>query len=301
MRLDYHLLDVFSDRQFGGNQLAVFPYPPIDLPQQTMQQIAREMNLSEVTFLFPPADPANDYRLRIFTPLAELPMAGHPTVGSAYALAYLGLLDDLRGERRIVFEQGVGPIAVTVEATAGGKPTEVWMKQPIPRFQDVFTDRFGIAQMLSIPEAELLEEAPMQVVSSGLPFLYVPVRSLAAIEKVRLQYDKWRSLLAASNAQNVFVTTTETACESSMAHSRMFAPALGVSEDAATGSASGPLGAYLLKYGLVSTDDMTVEQGYEMGRPSIIRIRIERRGADNKGVAIGGKCVYVGFGTLLID
>ena len=86
-----------------------------------------------------------------------------------------------------------------------------------------------------------------------------------------------------------------------MAHSRMFAPALGVSEDAATGSASGPLGAYLLKYGLVSTDDMTVEQGYEMGRPSIIRIRIERRGADNKGVAIGGKCVYVGFGTLLID
>ncbi len=301
MRLDYHLLDVFTDRQFGGNQLAVFPDPPIDLPQQTMQEIAREMNLSEVTFLFPPADPVNDFRLRIFTPAAELLMAGHPTVGTAFMLARLGRLGELQRRKKIVFEEGVGPISVTIHADEHGQLSEVWMRQPRPEFLDIYEDRRAIAEMLSISADDLLHEAPLQVVSSGLPFLYVPVRSLAAIEKVRLQYDKWRNLLAASNAEHVFVTTTETVCESSMAHSRMFAPALGVSEDPATGSASGPLGAYLLKYGLVSDEMMIVEQGYEMGRPSFIRIRVKRSGADITGVAIGGKCAYIGFGTLLID
>ena len=301
MPLNYHLLDVFTDRQFGGNQLAVFPDPPKDLPRCTMQQIAQEMNLSEVTFLFPPADRANDYRLRIFTPAAELPMAGHPTVGAAYALAHIGRLGSLEGARTIVFEEGVGPISVSIEANEDGAPEEVWMRQPIPQFHDMFHDRRGIAEMLSLSEDDLVESAPLQVLSSGLPFLYVPVRSLEAIKRVQLKHDKWQNLLAGSNAENLFITTMETVCGSSTAHSRMFAPALGISEDPATGSASGPLGVYLLKYGLAEADEMISEQGFEMGRRSMIGIRIERSGPDISGVAIGGQCAYMGYGTLLIN
>ena len=116
MRLNYHLIDVFTDRQFGGNQLAVFPDPPPELPATTMQNIAKELNLSETTFVFPPPDAAADFRLRIFTPAAELPMAGHPTVGSAYLLARLGALGRIADAQTIVFQEGVGPIAVTVRA-----------------------------------------------------------------------------------------------------------------------------------------------------------------------------------------
>ncbi len=301
MRLDYHLLDVFTDRQFGGNQLAVFPNPPLDLSTRLMQQIAQELNLSESTFVFPPEDSANDYRLRIFTPAAELPMAGHPTVGSAFILARLGRLDGLKGAGAIVFEEGVGPITVAIEADEDGAPRDVWMRQPIPQFLDTCPDRAAIADLLSLSEDDLIPGVPIQILSSGLPFLYVPVRSLEAVGKARLKSDRWRSLLAGSEAQNIFITTPETVLDKATAHSRMFAPALGVSEDPATGSASGPLGAYLLKYGLAEADDMISEQGFEMGRPSIIRIRVERARAEIDGVAVGGRCAYMGYGTLLID
>ncbi len=300
MRLDYHLLDVFSERQFGGNQLAVFSEPPLDLPGTTMQQIARELNLSESVFLFPPEDRARDYRLRIFTPAAELPMAGHPTVGAAYMLAWLGKVESAHGVGKLVFEEGVGPIAVTIEFHADGRPHLVWMRQPLPQFLDIFHERGEIADMLSLTESDLIEGAPMQVVSSGLPFLYVPVNSLAAVKRVELKLDPWRRLLAGSAAENVFVTTTETVHANAAAHSRMFAPALGISEDPATGSASGPLGAYLLRYGLAQANCMVCEQGFEMGRPSIIQVRIARRGADIARVEIGGQCVAMGYGRLLI-
>ena len=275
MRLDYHLLDVFTDRQFGGNQLAVFPQPPPNLAPTLMQQIARELNLSETVFVLPPADPVNDFRLRIFTPLAELPMAGHPTVGAAYALAHLGRLGPLEAQTRLVFEEGVGPIGVTVHVDPRGKPSEVWMRQPIPQFGAIYRDRRAIAEMLSLDESDLRGDAPIQVLSSGLPFLYVPVATLAAMARIQLRQDRWTALLAGSNAQNVFATTTETVEAISSAHSRMFAPALGVDEDPATGSASGPLAAYLLRYGLADSGEMIGEQGFEMGRPSFIRMRVE--------------------------
>ena len=121
MRLDYHLLDVFTEQQFGGNQLAVFPEPPPDLPVELMQQIAKELNLSETVFVFPPDAPSNHFRLRIFTPAAELPIAGHPTVGAAWALAHLGRIGELRERTSIVFEKGVGPIPVTIENRPAGR------------------------------------------------------------------------------------------------------------------------------------------------------------------------------------
>ena len=301
MRLNYHLLDVFSDRQFGGNPLAVFPDPPRDLPATLMQHIAKELNLSETTFVFPPADPAADFRLRIFTPAAELPMAGHPTVGTACLLARLGLLGSIADAKTIVFQEGVGPIAVTIRADERGEPRDVWMQQPIPQFLEVYEERLSIAAILSLTAADLQDGAPVQVLSSGLPFLYVALNSLEAVRNVRLRLDKWSEHLAGTPAQNVFVTTTETVCEDSTVHSRMFAPALGISEDPATGSASGPLGAYLLQYGLARHGDMVSEQGFEMGRPSFIHIKARRNGDEFTEVAIGGRCAYIGCGALVID
>lgn len=301
MRLDYHLLDVFTDRQFGGNPLAVFPQPPPDLSPSLMQRIAQELNLSETVFVLPPADPAHNFRLRIFTPAAELPMAGHPTVGAAYALAHLGRLGQLQAQTKLVFELGVGPISVTIHADKQGKPVDVWMRQPIPQFGDIFHNRRAIAEMLSLGESDLRNDAPLQVLSSGLPFLYVPVATLEAMARIQLRQDRWGALLAGSDAQNIFMTTTETVEAASSAHCRMFAPALGLAEDPATGSASGPLAAYLLKYGLADSSDMVSEQGFEMGRPSFIHMCVERSGGEISGVAIGGNSVMMGCGTLSLE
>ena len=301
MRLNYHLLDVFTNRQFGGNQLAVFPDLPPDLPATLMQQIAKELKLSETTFVFPPADPAADFRLRIFTPAAELPMAGHPTIGTAYLLARLGALGRIADAKTIVFQEGIGPIAVTIRAGESGEPRDVWMKQPIPQFLEIYEDRAGIAAILSLKVSDLQAGAPIQVLSSGLPFLFVVLNSLEAIRKIRFRLDKWTERLAGTPAANVFVTTTDTVREDSTVHSRMFAPALGISEDPATGSASGPLGAYLLRYGLAQGSDMVSEQGFEMGRPCFIHIEVRRHGDEFTHVAIGGRCAYIGCGTLVID
>ena len=298
MRLNYHLLDVFTDRQFGGNQLAVFTDPPSDLPAATMQQIAKELNLSEITFVLQPADPANDYRLRIFTPAAEMPMAGHPTVGSAYALARLG---ELKGKTSIKFEEGVGPITVDIHVDEQGQPTDIWMQQPLPQFLEIYGDRRAIAEMLSLNVNDLRPDIPLQILSSAVPFLYVTLTSLAAMAKIDFRIDLWRNTLAGSRGENVFVTTTETVLESSTVHSRMFAPALGIAEDPATGAASGPLGAYLHRYRLTESCQMVSEQGFAMGRPSLIHIDLEHRGDSITKVAIGGQCAYMGYGTLLLD
>lgn len=300
MNLDYHLLDVFTKQPFGGNQLAVFANPPLDLPASVMQLIAKEMNLSEVTFVFPAADSQNDFRARIFTPAQELPMAGHPTIGTAYLLARLGMIDELSTARILRIEEGIGPIQVTVECDEDGNPGSARMRQPIPRFLDIYEDRGAIAQMLSLGREDIQPSAPAQVLDNGLPFLFVPLRSLDAMRRVRLRLDLWQGLLGGKPGENVFVTTTQTEYPGSTAHSRMFAPALGLAEDPATGSASGALGVYLQNYGLVDSREIVSEQGIEMGRPSFINIKVERQGDSFTAVTVGGACVYMGRGTLFL-
>ena len=300
MNLDYHLLDVFTNRPFGGNQLAVFTDPPGDLRTSTMQEIAKEMNLSEVTFVFPPADNRNDFRVRIFTPATELAMAGHPTVGTAFLLAQIGVLGEIRPSSTITFEEGIGPIQVTVNSDENGAPTQILMRQPIPQFLDIYDDREAIARMLSLAPDDLHPSAPVQILSSGLPFLYVVVKSLDAMRRLNLRIDHWQALLKGTPGEQVFVTTTETEYPGSTVHSRMFAPALGIAEDPATGSASGPLGVYLLKYGLVSNKNIVSEQGIELSRPSFINIFVERQSDVFTDVVIGGACVYMGHGTLIV-
>ena len=297
MNLRYHLLDVFTHEPFGGNQLAVFADAPADLPTRLMQRIARELNLSETTFVSPPADPKHDCRVRIFTPAAELPMAGHPTVGTAWLLRRLGRAGQ---KRRLVLEEGIGPVETLLDDNKGA-PGPVWMRQMPPQFMEIMDDRRAIADMLSLDVADLHPAAPVQALSSGLPFLFVALNTLDAIKRASLRSDVWSRLLADADAKQVFLTTLETQYAGSTVHSRMFAPALGIGEDPATGSASGPLAAWLLRYGLIDGDEMISEQGIEMGRPSFVRVRVEREAGEMRGLLVGGDCVYMGHGMLNIS
>ena len=300
-RLHYHRVDVFTDRAFGGNQLAVFTNGR-GLETGTMQAIAKEFNLSETTFVLPPDDPAHDWRVRIFTPGRELPMAGHPTVGTSFVLARERLIRPDAEETTIVLEEGVGPVPVRIEFR-DGEPSFAEMSQPLPTFGPRLTDARAVAAMLSLNPHDFDESLPLEVVSCGVPFLYVPLRSLDAARRARPRADLFENALGGVVPPEVFLFTREVEHPGSTVHSRMFAPGLGVTEDPATGGASGPLGCYLVRHGLVACDTsarIVSEQGIEMGRPSFIKIRIERDGDRITAVKVGGQCHFMGEGFIEI-
>ena len=272
-----------------------------------MQTIAKELNLSETTYVLPPDDAANNYRVRIFTPGKELPMAGHPTVGTTYVLAREQMIAHGQSgtQTEIKLEEGVGTIPVRIE-WRDGAARFIEMRQPRPTFGARVEDVQAVAEMLSIEPAEITEtNLPLEVVSCGVPFFYVPVRSLRAVQNIRFRVDVWESKLKAVVPPEVFVFTREVEFAGSTVHSRMFAPGMGIWEDPATGGASGPLGCYLLRHGVVAPSggelDVTSEQGVEMGRPSFIRIRIAHEGERITRVRVGGRCRYVGGGHLELD
>jgi len=295
-RYHFTLVDVFTDEPFAGNQLAVFTEPG-GLSASQMQKIAKEFNFSEVTFVFPPEKKGTDYRVRIFTPHTELPMAGHPTIGTAFVVSSQG------GKPRSLlrFEEGVGTIPVSVDFERG-KPSWVGMSQPLPEFGPTFEERGEIAKMLSLTEDAISSNLPIEAVSCGLPFLFVPLKNLRSAQGIKFRADTWERLLKGKPFDNVFVFTRETQDKDSFVHSRMFAPGVGIQEDPATGSASGPLGCYLVKNGVLNpspTAEFVSEQGMEMGRPSKIRVSIEtsQRGKITK-VVVSGRCRRVGEGTI---
>ena len=299
----YFLVDVFTNQPFGGNQLAVFP-DARGLTPEMMQALAKELNLSESTFVLPAQDAAYDYWVRIFTPAVELPMAGHPTVGTAFVLAREHLLQLTEPETTITFEEGVGVVPVTLQAR-DGQLHLIQMHQPLPTFGPVFADREAIAQMLSLDPAALNATLPLEVVSCGVPFLFVPVKDLEAMRAIRFRLDVWERTLRDFAAPHVFVFTQEVMLPGSTVHSRMFAPAMGIAEDPATGAASGPLGCYLLRHGLVQpgnqgTSQMLSEQGFELGRPSLVQVKIEQDGQHITGVSIGGQCYFMGEGWIAL-
>ncbi len=296
--LSYFLVDVFTDHAFGGNQLAVFP-DGRGLSTQIMQALAKELNLSETTFVLPPADPTHDYAVRIFTQTTELPMAGHPTIGTTFVLAHQNLIS-LKGDvTSITLEEKVGPIPVTI-FSQGDQIKTIQMQQPLPQFGPEFTDRESIAQMLSLESTDLDFSLPIQVVSCGVPFLYVPVKSLKAAQKIRFRQDVWEQALHDFASRSIFVFTHETVHPTSTVHSRMFAPDMGIGEDPATGGASGPLGAYLCRYRVLQDSGplkIISEQGLEMGRPSFIEITIEHQNTQITRVLVGGQSYFMGSGT----
>lgn len=289
----YHRVDVFTDQLFGGNQLAVFP-DAAGIDPAWMQRIAREFNLSETTFVLPPRDSSHDVQVRIFTPASELPAAGHPTVGTAFVLAKLGRAP-LNGTVR--FLEGVGVIPVDIDQQPDGRIMAT-MTQPTPVFGDILHQRDQIAAMLSLSPDDLIDGLPVQAVSVGVPFTFVPVRSLEAMGRLRLRQDVWEKTLKDTAYPKIFMFTTETVSPNVHVHSRMFAPSLGIAEDAATGIASGPLGAYLVRYGVAQPGIILSEQGVEMGRPSLVTIGIEMQGDQFSKVTVGGYSVSVGTGQI---
>ena len=294
----YLHLDVFTDSPFAGNQLAVFPDPP-ELSTEQMQLVAKEMNFSESTFIYPAAS-GGDARMRIFTPGEELPIAGHPTVGSTFALAFERVIAP--GRDRFVFELGVGPTPVSLEWT-DGQLSFVWMTQPNPLFGGTIEDRPGLGAAIGVDAADLVDGLPAQWVSCGVPYLLIPLKSREAVDAVSLDR---RGLVRCYEAADldeapVYVFTTDGCRDGETAYSRMLAPGFGIAEDPATGSAAGPLGSYLVQHRVVSGAEsgaMVSLQGVAMGRPSRIHIAIDGEPDTISGVRVGGRAVLVGRGEL---
>src|SRR5687767_4507918 len=208
-RLHYHRVDVFTDRAFGGNPLAVCTNGR-GLTTETMQAIAKEFNLSETTFVLPPDDPRHDWRVRIFTPSAELPMAGHPTVGTSFVLAREHMIPRDGRETNIVLEEGVGPVPVRVEFR-DGEPSFAEMSQPLPTLGPRLEERQAVAAMLSLEESDIEPDLPVEVVSCGVPFLFVPLRSLDAARRARPRAELLERVAEAHGVPpQVFVFTRET-------------------------------------------------------------------------------------------
>jgi trans-2,3-dihydro-3-hydroxyanthranilate isomerase len=290
----YHLVDVFTDRAFGGNPLAVFT-DGRGIPNALMQSIAKELNLSETTFVLPADEAQHDFRVRIFTPKSELPMAGHPTVGTAFVLTREGMLK----KREAVFEEGVGPVPVSIEVGSDG-PGFIEMRQPLPKFGPRFEDANAVAEMLSL-DRRAIRDFPLEVVSCGNPFFFVPIDTLGSIRRIRFRTDLAERIVKKTGATGVFVFTQEVENAGSKVHGRLFAPGEGIMEDPATGSAAGPLGCYLSRYGLTASSGETrsvLEQGIEMGRPSFLHIRIKHSAGEITGVHVGGTCCYMGSGQM---
>lgn len=298
--LRFHTLDVFTDRVFGGNPLAVFP-DGRGVDDATMQRIARELNLSETVFVLPPDDAAHARRLRIFTPAAELPFAGHPTVGTAFLLAALGEVPLSGDETRIVFEEGVGPVPVRIRARGGAPVFAELTAARLPETGPPPPPRAELAALLGLAEDDLLdgEWAPGGA-SCGVPFLFVTLRGREALGRARLDPARWESLLAGWWAPSVYVLSRDPELPGSDVRARMFAPAMGIAEDPATGGAAAALAGYLAARSprQEGTLRWTVEQGFEMGRPSILRVEADVRAGEVAEVRVGGASVLVSEGVM---
>ena len=299
-RFRYHTADVFTDVAFRGNQLAVFP-DARGIPDERLQDIAREFNFSETTFVYPPANPAHARRVRIFTPGGELPFAGHPTIGTAHVLAAIGEIPLAGAETNIVLEELVGPVPVMVRAE-GGRPTFCQLTAaklpeegpPPPSVADL-ADVLGLA-----PEDLVGGDWAPRGFSCGVPFLFVPLRDRAAVARARARTDAYARVLGESWSRELFVFARGGERGGSDLHGRMFAPLLGVPEDPATGSAAAALAGYLARRSPQrdGTLKWRLEQGFEMGRPSILDIEADVVSGAVTAVRVGGASVLVCEGEM---
>lgn len=302
MKRPYLHLDVFTDEAFSGNQLAVFT-DAVGLDTDRMQRIAAEMAFSETTFVLPSQSPDADVQVRIFTPSRELPMAGHPTIGTVFALAAMGLI--AKGSAQVTLALGVGPTPVFLEWN-DGQLSFAWMRQPVPVLGFVAGHVEQLAQALALDEGDIRGSGlPVQEASSGVPFLFVPLATRDAVNRALPDRTALRAFFDANGEPEhpVFVFSLERGDDEATAFSRMFAPMFGIPEDPATGGASGPLGAYLLHHAAVSPQRatrMVSLQGVRMGRPSRVAISVSTRNGTISEVRVGGTCVSLGAGFLNI-
>jgi trans-2,3-dihydro-3-hydroxyanthranilate isomerase len=298
MRHHFYTLDVFTERRFAGNPLAVV-LDAESIPGERMQMIAAEFNLSETVFVMPPVRPGNAARVRIFTPRAELPFAGHPTIGTALLLAKQQLGGFDAAEPMLVLEEAVGDVPVDIRIEQG-VPRVATMSVPrLPKRGPAPPDAAELAAMLSLSVHDLLPEHPPCGWSCGVPFLFVAVRDRAAVGRAKLRTDIWEKLLLNWWAPSVFVFTFDTESAAAQVHARMFAPAFGIAEDPATGGAVSALAGYLCDPAATNGDfRWLVEQGYEMGRPSQLELEAQVAGGRISSVRVGGRAVVISEGWI---
>ena len=299
-RYDYVTDDVFTDRAFAGNPLAVVT-DAAGLDTAQMRAIAAEFNYSESTFVFPPDDPKHTRRVRIFTPGGEVPFAGHPTVGTAHVLAAIGEIPLTGDLTRIVFEENVGPVPVTIRARDGKPEFAQLSVAMLPQVSEPPVRRERLAELLSLDVQDLLDgEYAPQTVSCGLPFLLVPLRDRKAVARSRLRLEPWEQTLRGTPSEMVMVFAADAERPGSDIRARMYGPAVSVAEDPATGSACACLAGYLAaRTPRDGTLRWVVEQGFEMGRPSILEIEADKQNGAITAVRVGGKTVLVSKGELL--
>ena len=303
MRYRFLTADVFTERVFGGNPLAVL-LGAEGLDAARMQAVAREFNYSETVFLGPAEAAAHAARVRIFTPAAEIPFAGHPTIGTAWVLAAIGAVATPEGESRIVLEERVGPVAVTLRVRGGVLREAELTAAQRPEFRTGAPPPERLAELLSVDVADLHESAEPTFVSCGIPFLFIELASEDAVRRAAPRQDRWSELLGGAWSEAVFVYARgrpKTATGADV-HARMFAPSFGVPEDPATGSAATALAALLAVRESVGEGRHTwhIAQGVEMGRPSSLRARALVRHGDVLETGVAGSAVLVSEGRMKV-
>jgi trans-2,3-dihydro-3-hydroxyanthranilate isomerase len=299
MRYRYFTCDVFTSTRFGGNPLAVLPQAA-GLSTEQMQQIAREFNFSETTFVLPAAA-GHTRSVRIFTPVKEIPFAGHPNVGTAFVLASAGELGPLEAPLTVTFEEKAGVVPVSIERRQDGTiGCELSAPEPLSLGKTVSVA--SVASAVSLAEGDLVTTThPPQVASVGLPFVLVELKDRAALERARINMDGFQRLAAAGVTPDVLLYVHSG--DDFDIRARMFAPLDGVPEDPATGSANCTLAALLTHHKAAASGDFRwcIAQGVEMGRPSVLEARTEKRDGMVVAAWIGGASVLVSEGLLEID
>ncbi len=290
----FYILDVFAEQKYAGNQLAVFRQ--VDgISDVEMQRIAKEMHFSETTFILSEEEKNGGYDVRIFTPEREVPFAGHPTLGTAYVIQQEIVQKPVE---KVILNLKVGQIPVTMEYK-GSKIENMWMKQNEPVFGDTF-NRDAIARSLNIDPEEINDRFPIKEISTGLPFIIVPLKTRGAIKRARVDKDKFFALVEKSQAKAVMVFCPQAENPKKDLKARVFVDYYGIPEDPATGSANGCLAGYLVKYHYFGKDEINikVEQGYEIGRPSLLFLKA---GKTEKGITVhvGGRAIMVARGELV--
>ena len=294
MGRNFYIVDVFAEEKYSGNQLAVFRNAD-DLSDVEMQKIAKEMNYSETTFILSDEMRDGGYDVRIFTPEREVPFAGHPTLGTAYVIQREIIRKPIE---TIILNLKVGQIPVTINYVEGHIDV-LWMRQNPPSFGRVL-DPKSISHVLNLDENDIDDKYPVQEISTGLPFIIVPLKTLEAVKRASLDKEKYLKLIRNLDAKAILIFCPETYNPQNNLNVRVFADYFGVPEDPATGSANGCLAGYLIRYRYFGRDriDVRVEQGYEIGRPSLILIRGEYREGVIK-VSVGGKVQMIAKGILI--
>ena len=287
----FYQVDVFSNDLFGGNPLAVFLRGK-DFKETQLQQVAREMNLSETTFIFPPSNPQADFDIRIFTPEKEIPFAGHPTLGTAYVLSHTGLVPSTKKDLILNFKAGLIP--VTLEEN-----DRIFMIQSSAKILQTFPDMERVAFCLGLNVNNIKSDLPIQSVSTGFPVLIVPINSLRAIQRIILNLPLLKELLEEVEVEMIYPFTREIVNSGNSIHARGFAPFIGIPEDPATGSVAGALGYYLNDKNL-EEKEFLIEQGFEIKRSGNISVKITNTEGNKNIIRVGGKIKPVFKGSLYL-